>query len=431
MHKTFTLSLASLARVRRLFGRRNLPAATDAAVPADAGAADTTPAASSTYHQHVAPILQAKCVTCHAPGGIAPFALDTPAAAQTYAGLIKAATQRGDMPPWPPGPRGPAMLHERRLSSTELALLAAWADARRAAGRSRQSRAAPASPRWWTSARRTSPSTSASTTSPDPALTDDYRCFLVDPAMAEGRMITGYRITPGNRKIVHHVITSLFAASDRAALQALDAQTPGARRLALRRRAGAHRQRPAGRRLTGLVGARRVVGAAARGHRHGHARRRPGRGAGALQPARRERSRPHPHRGEAGPAGHRGAAAAAGHHPPGPPQPAAAGEPDQHRPGERLPRPHLDAGPLLPRRRGPPGGGGRPHAHAGHADHPGTPERPGHDGAAGHPPLALPLAGVVPAGPAHRPARRRRAVHPLRLRQHRRAPDPRGRARRR
>ena len=65
-------------------------------MPAEAGAAGhDRPPPVSTYHQHVAPILQAKCVTCHAPGGIAPFALDTPAAAQTYAGLMKAATQRG------------------------------------------------------------------------------------------------------------------------------------------------------------------------------------------------------------------------------------------------------------------------------------------------------------------------------------------------
>jgi mono/diheme cytochrome c family protein len=224
MHKTFTLLLASLLVSAACSDGANLPVAPDAA-PADAIAADASPAASSTYHQHVAPILQAKCVTCHAPGGIAPFALDTPAAAQSYAGLIKAATQRGDMPPWPPGPRGPAMLHERRLNSTELALLAAWADGGAPLGD-------PANP-----APRGQPEVVDIGTAdfafdigvdyvPDPALFDDYRCFLVDPAMAEGRMITGYRITPGNRKIVHHVITSLFATSDRAALQALDAQTP-------------------------------------------------------------------------------------------------------------------------------------------------------------------------------------------------------------
>src|SRR5205085_1048768 len=37
---------------------------------------------------------------------------------------------------------------------------------------------------------------------------------------------TGFEVTPGNRATVHHVIVGLFAASDRAALQALDDETP-------------------------------------------------------------------------------------------------------------------------------------------------------------------------------------------------------------
>jgi hypothetical protein len=61
---------------------------------------------------------------------------------------------------------------------------------------------------------------------PDTSLTDDYHCFLVDLNRPDDRMIVGYRITPGNGRTVHHVITSLFAAADRATLAALDAETP-------------------------------------------------------------------------------------------------------------------------------------------------------------------------------------------------------------
>jgi mono/diheme cytochrome c family protein len=200
--------------------------APDAGVPeAGAEAGETGMAAAVTYYQHVAPILATECVVCHSPGGIGPFALDTPAAAQTYAPLIKIATRMGDMPPWPPGPLSPPLKHERRLTADEVALLAAWADAGAPLGD--PATAAPAGP----------PNSVDIGTAdmdlnigvdyvPDSALTDDYRCFLVDTGMTENRMITGYRITPGNRKIVHHVITSLFAQSDRAGLQALDAQSP-------------------------------------------------------------------------------------------------------------------------------------------------------------------------------------------------------------
>lgn len=77
--------------------------------PADAG----NPPAAVTYHQDVAPILEAKCISCHYVGGIAPFALDTPEAARPVAGLIKGATATRVMPPWPPGPLSPKILHDR------------------------------------------------------------------------------------------------------------------------------------------------------------------------------------------------------------------------------------------------------------------------------------------------------------------------------
>ena len=66
---------------------------------------------------------------------------------------------------------------------------------------------------------------------PDSSLTDDYHCFVVDLGLTAPGVATGYRITPGNAKIVHHVITTLFDASSKAALDAYDAASsvPGSR----------------------------------------------------------------------------------------------------------------------------------------------------------------------------------------------------------
>jgi hypothetical protein len=200
----------------------------DATIGGDAAASggDAAMSPTVTYYQHVAPILAARCVACHAPGGIAPFALDSAADAQRYALPAKLATQRGDMPPWPPGPQSPRMLHERRLTGDELVLLATWADSGAPLGDAAHPAPTPRPAEVDIGSADLAIDTGVDYV-PDPSLTDDYRCFLVDLGMTENRMITGYRITPGNRKIVHHVITSLFAASDRAALQALDAETPG------------------------------------------------------------------------------------------------------------------------------------------------------------------------------------------------------------
>jgi len=181
--------------------------------------------ASVTYYQDVAPILQAKCVTCHVPGGIAPFALDTPVAAVQQALVMKLVTAAREMPPWPPGALSPKMLHDRSLTDAQIAVLAAWADAGAPLGDA----AHPAPPGQPDAVDIGTPDFSVDMGVdyiPDTSLTDDYHCFLVDLHRTDDRMITGYRITPGNGRIVHHVITSLFAASDRATLEALDAETP-------------------------------------------------------------------------------------------------------------------------------------------------------------------------------------------------------------
>jgi hypothetical protein len=41
---------------------------------------------------------------------------------------------------------------------------------------------------------------------PNVGLTDDYRCFVVDPALSAAKQVVGYNIKPGVRAEVHHVI---------------------------------------------------------------------------------------------------------------------------------------------------------------------------------------------------------------------------------
>lgn len=53
---------------------------------------------------------------------------------------------------------------------------------------------------------------------------DDYRCFLIDPGVAEDRFITGVRFVPGNPEVVHHAIVYRVDASQVAAARTRDAQ---------------------------------------------------------------------------------------------------------------------------------------------------------------------------------------------------------------
>jgi hypothetical protein len=57
--------------------------------------------------------------------------------------------------------------------------------------------------------------------------TDDYRCFLVDPAFAEDMIVSGIKVEPDNPAAVHHVILFKVDPEDVGAAEAADARDEG------------------------------------------------------------------------------------------------------------------------------------------------------------------------------------------------------------
>src|SRR5436305_7762844 len=94
------------------------------AVAARGGDASSKP----TYYRDVAPILDAKCASCHRLGGIAPSSLTTAADARAHAAGIVQLTKAGLMPPWMPGDDSAPIIgrDRRRLTAAELSTLARW-----------------------------------------------------------------------------------------------------------------------------------------------------------------------------------------------------------------------------------------------------------------------------------------------------------------
>ena len=88
-----------------------------------------TAASVPTYNRDVAPILDAKCASCHRIGGIAPFSLTTATDAKAHAAGIVRMTRAGLMPPWMPGADSAPIIgrSRRRLTPGELSTLARWA----------------------------------------------------------------------------------------------------------------------------------------------------------------------------------------------------------------------------------------------------------------------------------------------------------------
>jgi mono/diheme cytochrome c family protein len=177
-----------------------------------------------TYWQDVEPIFQTNCITCHTDGGIGPFPLDNAETAAQLAPAIVAETEAGLMPPWPPGPDTPPLRHVRALTEDQLATIKAWSMGGAQVGDPTNPQ--PHEPPEVIDIGPTELGFDIGLDYvPDTSLSDDYRCFLADVGATELRGATGFKVTPGNRAIVHHVIVTMVAGADRPTLEALDAET--------------------------------------------------------------------------------------------------------------------------------------------------------------------------------------------------------------
>src|SRR5262249_35969339 len=89
-----------------------------------------------TFTKDVAPLLHARCVSCHQPGGDGPFSLVSYDDVRRRAHQIAAVTAKRYMPPWKPDADSPRFAGDRRLSGDEIALIRRWGRARGPARRS-------------------------------------------------------------------------------------------------------------------------------------------------------------------------------------------------------------------------------------------------------------------------------------------------------
>ena len=183
-----------------------------------------------SFARDVAPLISEKCAGCHQVGGIAPFPLSTARQISTRAGSIAAAVQSGAMPPWPPGTRSPAYVGEstRTLSAAQRATILEWVRAGAKVDGPARKPAAPTRPEVRQGEKLVNlPMPAAYRPSAASGVTDDYRCFLLDPKQTSDASVTSARIEPGQRKVVHHVILFRVAPGQAAAAKSLDARSSG------------------------------------------------------------------------------------------------------------------------------------------------------------------------------------------------------------
>jgi Copper type II ascorbate-dependent monooxygenase, C-terminal domain len=178
-----------------------------------------------TYYKDVLPLVSAHCGGCHASGGFAPFSLTSYDEARGYAALAAAATQSGEMPPWPPAAGCGDFADARTLSADEIAVFAAWNQAGAPAGDPSAAAAAPTA-----GVDLGPPSVTldpGESYRPNAATSDDYHCFLVDPGLASAQDLVGFDVHPGTPTSVHHVLVFAVPPDAVAQAQSKDAAEPG------------------------------------------------------------------------------------------------------------------------------------------------------------------------------------------------------------
>lgn len=171
---------------------------------------DTGEPLTPTYWQDVAPIYFDNCVTCHREGGIGPFVLDDYATASAWAPATSSAVESRQMPPWLVTSDGSCgdWANSKALDQADIDTIVAWVEAGAPEGQPRADLQVPEPPSLGADAFEIVTPEFL----PEPqggvfAEFDEYRCFLIDPALDQDMFLTGYEVSPGNEALVHHVLT--------------------------------------------------------------------------------------------------------------------------------------------------------------------------------------------------------------------------------
>jgi hypothetical protein len=181
-----------------------------------------------TYHDDVAPILAASCVSCHRTGGVAPTPLlETYEQAASAAGKIRLAVQMREMPPW--GADNTGLCKTWRgalaLADADIRILTKWTEAPAAGdpGRARP-RTTPVPAPFRPSGVTLDPGADFA-----PGLGPTaYRCFVVDPGLSGDRLLTAIRVVSTEPRSVEQVtLYGLDSPEAELAASALDAGDSG------------------------------------------------------------------------------------------------------------------------------------------------------------------------------------------------------------
>ena len=170
------------------------------------GTTGHTPIASRfTYNEHLFPIFERQCGSCHIEGGVAPMSLLTYQEAFPWTQSIREEVLGLRMPPWKAEDGFGEFLNGHVLPAHELDMILEWSSGGYPQGPRDQRPAPPSLSENWTLGRP-----SLELTLSDPFLFDSdasevIRYFAVPTELDVDRWVTGVDVLPGSRAVVRHV----------------------------------------------------------------------------------------------------------------------------------------------------------------------------------------------------------------------------------
>jgi len=155
-----------------------------------------------TFYAHIEPILKSNCVSCHKPGGIGPFSLQTYEEVSAKGNFIGHVTKSRYMPPWKADPSFQAFRNEKKLEQSQIDLIQTWIATGMAKGKKVKSKKEVLLTEDLLKPDLSLPMLSNYTLSEKAE--EDFRFFVMPTNLKSDEYISAVEFIPGNRKQVHH-----------------------------------------------------------------------------------------------------------------------------------------------------------------------------------------------------------------------------------
>ncbi len=162
------------------------------------------------YAQHISRILQKRCVSCHRPGEIAPFALTEYDEVAGWAEMMREVVNESRMPPWHADPNHGEFKNDTSLTAEEKRQLNLWVENGAPLGDPADLPEPRQFVEGWQIGEPDVVIAMSKTPFRVPATgTVPYEYFEVDPGFKEDKWVSQAEIRIGNRAVVHHVIVAI------------------------------------------------------------------------------------------------------------------------------------------------------------------------------------------------------------------------------